>query len=263
MRNLISLFTGLLFVLSSCGQGADSLQAEYTRTVHRLGDSEISVVVTKFGKKLDIVMINVHDDEKTSVEAAKKILSQTGGILIQIENSNKRLISFIQNGKTINFDPNRMFTRKGIYQNLLRLNNEASKDAAEQVEQFALFVLKHIPSGTGTLVALHNNDQGRLSINSYTNGGEYEKNVRFAAKALHRDPDNFFLTTDSTIFSQLKSSGFNTVLQENNHADDDGSLSIYYGRLNKSYVNVEAEIGQLDEQAAMIDALVKMLCSRR
>jgi hypothetical protein len=48
------------------------------------------------------------------------------------------------------------------------------------------------------------------------------------------------------------------VLQHNTNAVDDGSLSIFYGRKNKSYVNVEAEHGHLEQQKKMLSVLVQM-----
>jgi len=263
MQKFILLVGGCCLGLLSFGQSDDSLmgyvEMKETRYAYSWGSTKTEVVITQFGERKDIVMINLHDDETTSVEAAKIVLQQTGGMLIRIDNSNKRLISFVKNGKTYNFDPNRMFTKPGIKATLFRHSQRHSEEANKSVYKFGKFVLDKIPVKNKTLIALHNNDEGRLSINSYLPGGDYAKDVLYASKNRKQDPDNFFLTTDKILHDRLKAEDYNTVLQENKKARDDGSLSIYYGRKNKSYVNTEAQIGQLEEQTEMIKVLVQAI----
>ena len=62
----------------------------------------------------DVSFINLHDDENTSVEAANDFLSKYGGALLQLKHTGKRNFNFILNGQSFSFDPNRIFTEKGI-----------------------------------------------------------------------------------------------------------------------------------------------------
>jgi len=48
-------------------------------------------------------------------------------------------------------------------------------------------------------------------------------------------------------------------LQNSTNATDDGSLSIYYGKKNLVYVNIETEKGDLDEQVEMLNAVFNIL----
>jgi hypothetical protein len=61
------------------------------------------------------------------------------------------------------------------------------------------------------------------------------------------------------MFKRIKKRGFNAVLQNSVNTTDDGSLSIYYGKKNLVYVNIETEKGNLDEQVEMLNALFTIL----
>jgi len=228
------------------------------QTTHyfKLGSTIIQLKQFEYGANKNIVMINLHDDEITAVDAANKVLQNTGGILIKIENKNQRLVTFRLNKRQYKFDPNRIFSRSGIIATLKK-NKSYSILAVKQIQAFASFVIKKIPADTKTLIAIHNNDEERLSISSYQKGGYYEKDVKKLNIQLSEDPDNFYFTTDKNIFYILSSLRYNVVLQENEKARNDGSLSVYYGRRNMSYVNVEVNRGQLERQSEMIKVLIR------
>jgi hypothetical protein len=219
-----------------------------------LGSTQVSVQVSHFGNRKNVVMLNLHDDEITSVEAARNVLQQSGGILVNINNNYERLVSFTLKGKTYQFDPNRMFSRLGIMTDLVKQNKICNQAAVRAIEGFARFVLSKIPR-TSTLIALHNNDHNNFSIYSYLKDEMLKKDVQAVYSNETHDVDNFFLTTDRKIFNTLRESGYNVILQHKK-AVDDGSLSIYFGRRNRSYVNVEAETGQVKQQEQMIGRVV-------
>lgn len=250
------------FFICSCGQDKSANDTEtptekiYT---YHLGNTNIKLVVQQFGSRKDLVMINLHDDEFTSVAAARKVLAKTGGVLLRIENGNKRLITFRLGNRSWVFDPNRMFTRAGIEATLSKFNERFNEPAIDAVERFAGFILEKVPGEPKTLVALHNNDEGKLAIDSYQPGGAYEKDVLKVFASKQEDPDNFFFTTDQVLYEELARDSFNVVLQENRKARDDGSLSIFFGRKDRSYVNVEAQHDQAAEQERMIRVLVGKL----
>ena len=255
MQKVSLSLLAVFIVLQSCGQrpeNAESTKFEpvETRSYYKLGNRNIALCVEKFGHG-GPVMLNVHDDEYTSVQAARMVLEESGGQLIRIENGQERLISFEWSGRTYKFDPNRIFTRNGIRKNLLKLNNAAPAPVVNMIQGLAKFVLQRIPSHNKVLIALHNNDDEDLSIESYKARGEEVANAKFVSHRASMDKDDFILTTSLNLYNQLKNR-FNTVLQHNARVVDDGSLSVLYGRRGKGYVNVEAELGHLHEQTEML-----------
>src|SRR5688572_25360199 len=61
-----------------------------------------------------VSFINLHDDENTSVKAGEHFISEYGGSLLQLQHTGKRNFSFMLNGQTFSFDPNRIFTSNGL-----------------------------------------------------------------------------------------------------------------------------------------------------
>jgi len=226
---------------------------------YQLGNKRIPVKTIEYGNSTAVVLLSVHDDETTSVKAAEAVFEKTGGVLVRISNNNTRLINFTLNRRKYRVDPNRIFTRTGIRQNLRELNGTYQEAAVIAVEKFGFYLLAKIPKNTATLVAVHNNRNEGYSAQSYLRGGAYENDIDDHHIHKSQDKDNFLLTTDKKLFKALKSSGYNLLLQDNKEAKDDGSLSIYYGRKKKSYLNVETELGQLEEQVRMISAVVEAL----
>lgn len=245
--------TKLLFAAN----GNTRLIAQEKVHYYTLGATPVAVQVATYGNRRNIVMLNLHDDEVTSVIAARNVLQNTGGILVTINNNYERLVSFTLKGKTWKFDPNRMFSRDGIASDLLKHNQQCNLAAVKAIEGFARFVMGKVPKSS-TLIALHNNDHQNFSVISYKENEKYTKSV----EALHtnddHDADNFFLTTDKKLYQSLRASGYNVILQHKRPADD-GSLSVFFGRKNKSYVNVEAETGQVKEQEAMIVRVISWI----
>ena len=115
-----------------------------------LGNTQVSVLVAVYGDRKNVVMLNLHDDETTSVEAARNVLQTTGGILVNINNNYERLVTFTMKGKTWQFDPNRMFTRNGIISDMVKQNRSCNMAAVKAIEGFAKFLLSKIPK-TSTL----------------------------------------------------------------------------------------------------------------
>ncbi|HEY1871861.1 MAG TPA: hypothetical protein VGG71_12435 [Chitinophagaceae bacterium] len=222
------------------------------------GDDSTKIILTQYGTRTGLVMVHLHDDEVSSAQAAKKILEQTAGLFVQVDNNGKRLVSFIKNGKRFQFDPNRIFTARGRSQNLHFLNKTVTPEAESSVKAFAKFILKKIPKSVVTLLAVHNNQNGNYSINSYK-GVSHSKDVLKCYTDHKNDPDNFFIVNNNEMFKQIKRFGFNVVLQNSKNATDDGSLSIYFGKKNLVYVNIETETGNLDEQVKMLHAIFNIL----
>lgn len=257
MERVITLLLSIEIFLSGFSQ-ADSVVFSPIQTKYHFdwGNNLTEIILSQYGQRKDIVMIHLHDNELASAKAAEKVLGQTGGLLIEIENRGKRLINFKKSGRIFHFDPNRIFTPQGLKKNLYFLNDQVTSAALSSVKNFAAFILQKIPNSATILVSLHNNKNGAYSIKAYQGENKYAKDVSKIYINSKKDPDNFFIVTNNKIFEKLKKAGFNIVLQNNARAKDDGSLSIYYGRRKKIvYINVEAQQGGLQEQIKMLKSL--------
>lgn len=189
--------------------------------------------------------VHVHRNETTALKAAKAVIKSRGGTLITLEHKGGRNVSFRLKGKKYTFDPNRIFTEKGI-QKTLKKNGPYSKAAAKEVKKLARMIKILLPT-SGKIIAVHNNKD--FSLKNYMKGKDMAKD---AAK-LYYNPKkyyrNFFLVTRKKDFDRLKRAGWNAVLQAK-HATDDGSLSVYLAK--KQYINIEAGYDQLKQQIEML-----------
>lgn len=223
-----------------------------------LGSGFVPVTILKFGDATDLVFINMHDNEFTSVEAAKELLSERGGLLIKIENNKQRFINFKHNKRTYSFDANRIFSLEGIKQSL-RERGRYSDAAALKIGSFADNLLSLIPQTANCVIALHNNFDGGFSIKSYIKGGDKQKNAIQAVEHKHQDADDIAFTTDPYLFEKMSGMGYNSILQDNINARKDGSLSVYFGERGKRYINIETEHGRDRQYVEMLSSLFKVL----
>jgi hypothetical protein len=53
--------------------------------------------------------------------------------------------------------------------------------------------------------------------------------------------------------------GYNSILQDNIRVNKDGSLSVYYGELNRRYINIETQFGKTEQYKQMLAKLVYYL----
>ncbi|MDQ6812560.1 MAG: hypothetical protein M3040_02280, partial [Bacteroidota bacterium] len=173
-----------------------------------------------------VVFISLHNDETTGQQVVSNYVKKNNSAFIQIENNKHRLISFTSLKRKYVFDPNRIFSKKGV-RLTLELCSTYSPMAAIKVKKFADLILKQL-SGATTIIAVHNNSHGKYSILSFLKGGNECKNAHRVNKVPKSDPDDFFLTTSTQLFNRLKAKNFNIVLQDNEHISNDGSLSYYY-----------------------------------
>lgn len=258
MRRQLFHLPIVLLAFTSCAQEDITTPApEVQLHFYTLGTTEISIRKTRFDTANTWFFIQLHDDEHTAETAASTFLQQQGGTLLSIENGGERFIRFSLNGKKHTFDPNRIFSVKGIRDNL-QLFHSYSVAAEKAVAGFRDFLLHFLPD-TALVIAVHNNTEGRYSIRSY----KQDKTLKQDAVAVHinplQDSDDFFITTDDGLFKKLAAANYNCVLQKQEAVNDDGSLSFYYGRQARSYINVEAQTGHLAEQQQMLQVLNEVL----
>jgi hypothetical protein len=206
-----------------------------------VGDEKV-VIQQTVGKGKTFV--HVHHNEQTALKAAKAVIRQEGGSLITLVHSGGRNIVFHLNNTRYEFDPNRIYTDKGIKKSLIQFGHY-SPEAHKEVKKLAVKMKQLLPKGK--IIAVHNNSS--YSLKDYLPGHELSHD----AKALHMSPDNyyrnFYLVTKVSDYLRLKMEGFNGILQRTS-ATDDGSLSVLLAK--NEYINVEAGFDQLGEQIKML-----------
>ena len=120
-----------------------------------------------------------------------------------------------------------------------------------------------MPRETRSVIALHNNTEGNLSVNSFLPGNQYETDAKKVYVDDNQDPDDFFLTTDSVLFDQLAAEKYNAVWQDNLLVQQDGSLSVYFGEKDICYLNCETEHGKVKQYEEMISVALKYIGQRK
>ena len=250
---LICLFSTKLSA-QTFGEQRAKFKIETQVVSFQIGAEKLDVIISKTAKRQSkFVYFNLHDNENTAVEAAKEIIRKYGGTLIELKNSERRMVNFTFQEKQYTFDPNRIFTRVGI-EKTLKENGEFSIAAAEKVDEFAA-ALKLLLKKFRLIIAVHNNTNENYSLKSYEDIEKLGKDVRFFVENPNFDIDDFFYVTESRIFQYLKQKNQNVVLQDNRKVTDDGSLSVYCGQNKIPYINVESQHGHLLEQTKMLEIL--------
>ena len=195
--------------------------------------------------------VHLHENETTALTAIKKTVASEHNAWLSLHHGGTRTITFYLHNQRFEFDPNRIFTPRGIRLSLERYSHY-SKDAAAEVDKLAVNIKDLIADKA--VIAVHNN-RG-YSLEDYLPGHSLShdaKRIHFPQKPAYR---NFFLVTRADDYCALKDKGVN-VIEQHKHAEDDGSLSVYMA--DKAYVNVEAGYGQLAAQTKMLDAAQKLL----
>jgi hypothetical protein len=223
---------------------------------YHLQNTPIKISVHNYLPASRLSFIILHDNEHTAEKSALQVLEQHGGRLISIENKDERTISFLLNKKRYEFDPNRMFSPDGIKNSLQTYGSYDAKAAAE-IEKFAAFFLNKIPDST-IPVAVHNNTNEEYALADYKEHGKLQQDVEAVYQNPAMDVDEFIFTTSSLVYDFYKEANINVVLQKNSGVTDDGSLSVYYGKRHKDYINIEAEHEHIEMQVKMIELLYQL-----
>jgi len=225
---------------------------------YKIAQTTFTVKIQEYGDNTDYVFINLHDDEETSVEAAKMILQEHGGMLIEIENKLQRNLRFQLGNYFYRVDPNRIFSAEGIKKSMEQLGRSSAR-AVTEVEKFGNYLISILPVNRKCIIALHNNTPGFFSANDYAAGNSRTTESKKVYLNPTQDTDDFYLTTDSKLYEQLADKGFNTILQDNKNCTEDGSLSVYFGKQEIRYVNCETEHGKTEQYLEMLKALFDVL----
>jgi len=229
---------------------------------YKLAENIVPIKIQQYGERTDIVFINLHDDELTSVDAAKRILETNGGVLMEIENNAQRNIRFRLGQYFYKVDPNRIFSKDGIKKSLEQLGRTSFR-AVDEVEKLGQRIIELMPGETICVIALHNNTPGFFSVTEYAPGNKRSIESKKVYINPKEDTDDFFLTTDADLYEKLADKGYNAILQDNQNCTEDGSLSVYCGKRNIRYVNCETEHGKSDQYHQMMKALIAVLDDKK
>lgn len=223
------------------------------KSFYRLGDQVITI--KKQGEFSDqpFVFISLHHNETTASEAALDFIENNGGAMISIENNFQHNIDFELIDKKYSLDPNQIFTKKGrgLQAGIFK------PQILSSLQRFAIFMLDEIPENKG-VVSMHNHAGNETGITYYSTG-ILKKDAKDIYINPEMDVDDFFLTTDKSLFEQLKGKKYNVVLKNIARNRDDGSLAYYFGRINKPYVDLVTEFGHYEQQKTMITVLADLL----
>lgn len=214
-------------------------------TKYRVNLGDTPVVIEKIQHGQGKTFVHLHQNETTALTAAKKVVQDKGGVVITLIHPGQRNIVFHLDGKRYEFDPNRIFSDKGIKMTLTNFG-AYSQSAHQQVNTLANQIKLLLPR-EGKIVAVHNNKD--YSIREYLPGRSLHRDAADLYLDKQRYYRNFYLVTRSEAFLRLKKLRYNAILQSE-EATDDGSLSVFLA--NHDYINVEAGYGQLYAQVDML-----------
>ena len=198
---LKQFFTSLL-IISSClhataQYGMNDIEnrvaGNYTvKTIfYKLGSSIIPIKTTLYGNRNDLVYINLHDDEFTSVGATRKLLKKQGGLLIELENKGRRDLRFRIGNIYYSVDPNRIFAPEGISISLKEKGRYSAK-ARQEVEKLGQRIVQLFPKNPICIIALHNNTPDYYSITEYLPGNKRTGDAAKVNANPDQDPDDLY-----------------------------------------------------------------------
>jgi hypothetical protein len=214
-----------------------------------------------------LAFLNLHENENTSVVAARSYLYVNGGSLVKFSNGPSRLVSFSLSNKKYSFDPNRMFTPEGIKSTLQTYSSYTDAAAAEVTKLASMVLEVYDFENVVTVLALHNNG-ATYGANSYLPGGSYENDAEKVNIAPESNPSDFYYVVEDYFYDLFAKDHYCVVLQNNATVANDGSLSYFAGLQGKAYVNFEsiAEHGNIGKQVViqldMIYAAHKAILNR-
>lgn len=197
------------------------------------------------GRSADWRYLLIHGDESTARQVLNEHTSGRGPALL-VRGQTRTVELF--GGR---LDPNRMFSNEGAEANLRRLNPGWTDGQVLSAVTYLgahrhELVNKLLPPAGGLLVAMHNNQRG------YTMKTE----IPISEEVALNDPDHpedFGLCVDPGDFARVRGGKYNFVLQSRPKGRDDGSLSRLASRLGVRYLNLEARLGNLEKQKAMLE----------
>lgn len=226
-----------------------------TTTTHTLHLADELIWVHEYNQPgAPFTFVSLHDDENTCVEAALNYISRFGGRMLEFRHGRGREVVIRRNGVKEKFDPNRMFSPEGLRQSLRHYGNNSAANR-ELGSKFAREVVDLIGiEKNGTIIAVHNNTEGNLTIHDFEPGGIYAEDTGEVHVSETRDTDDFFYTNSPDLFRRLVEMNYNVALRSDKILGR-GTLGEYVHLAGGIYVNVEAQHGHFGEQVQMLEDL--------
>ena len=219
-------------------------------TPHTLGNTTVYIDCYQSAIGGGLIYFHPHEDEITSLQQTINIIEKRGGTLYAIRSSGERCIHFTLDGIDYTIDPNRMFSRDGIAQNLKQYG-ACSDKAIDAVFDLAMTV--HGVLGNHRVIAVHNTFNTDFNVRSYVcDDGTLDDDACDVYINDNASTGNFLLTTNPLVFSACKQNKINGVLQSPTVADD-GSYSVFAQNNDIDYVNIESTRGDDNNNYALLD----------
>jgi hypothetical protein len=254
----------MLLVVSNLVAGATNKYAPVavkglSVTTHtlRLEDEKVWVHIYQAATP-GLNLVNLHDNENTAAEVAREYISQNGGRLVELRHGRGRYVIIRRGDSRAQFDPNRMFSPGGLRKSL---NHFADLTEANVKigSVFSKSVLELINvQSNGIVVAIHNNTDGKLTIDDFKPGGWYGPDTEDVHKSNRQDHDDFFFTNHQPIYEALAGLNYNVALMAKS-TPDRGGLGAYVQKHSGIYINLEAQHGHKKQQRKMLDDLGRLL----
>ena len=223
----------------------------------KLGKTQIELKQFYMAKTANILFLNVHQDEQTSIDAIQDFAKEIPLNFAYLHHENTRRIAYQIGKHQFSVDPNRIYTKAGRT-NTIETDHKVTLKSKMIAKKLAKEIIMLI-SQYKVIVTLHNNSDVNYSIKSYLDGGDEAQNTAEVYINPKMDADDFIYTTEKKYFNYLKRANYNVILQDNQNYVNDGSLSVYCGINNIPYINIEAQLGHYDQQLELIKIVYEML----
>src|SRR5262245_26375196 len=236
--------------------GVSSLYAVWTE-----GSGRVEVRIYERQTEAGLKYFAPHNDEQTSITAAKAVINQHGGWLVELLHSGKRNSKASSGTTAYEFDPNGMFSDDGAEQSLTDQGGHSSPPAVAAVRRLASLCLAALRiTEPRLLIGAHNNTNSNptdttYSILSYLNDDMFKPVAELVNVDPSQDIDNFFFVTETSDYNYVVGKGYNAVLSKARPPQDNGSLGVYCAFHRIPYANSEAQHGKLAFQIKMYEEL--------
>jgi len=221
-------------------------------------------IVESWNKESNIALIGVHSDKPYYDDVHQKSESDFYWLsLVQWWERFIRFkydISWSELPVWVRLDPNRIFTEEWIASSFKVLNWHLTDKEKQEIlpkvlkscEWLASNILERI--WDRTVIALHNN---RSRAGNFTINDQESWCDRYVNPEMHES--TFIITNNSDIFSDLKDREINSIYVNSEHGEDDTWLLWVAIRKSQPYVNIEVSMDDRDEEARLLEAVMKVV----
>ena len=232
-------------------------ETESTVHTYLLGEEKVWVHIYQ-RPGIDMTLINLHDNENSAAKAGLEFIRKHGGRLIEVKHGRGREVVVRLDGKLNRFDPNRMFSNRGLKESLRYFHNNTREIFNHAITfRDSLLHLMAIENNK-IIVSVHNNTPDKMTIHDFLPGELYGNDIEKVFINPSQDHDDFFVVANEEIYSALKRRDYNVALHTKKPSDR-GMLINYCSTLGAICITVEAEHGKVVKQVEMLEVLWEIL----